>query len=139
VKDGFVADSSVGVAWAIYSQANEGTTRLLNQIAEGRPFFVPVLWTFELSNTLLSLLRRRRIRRDEYEIARATLNLLPAQIDDEGPRFGFTKILDLAAKHELSTYDAAYLELAIRRGLPLASRDAALNKAAQKSGVALAL
>ena len=56
-------------------------------------------------------------------------------VDDEGPRFALTEITDLAQKHGLSVYDAAYLELAIRKRLPLASRDAALNKAARLSGV----
>jgi len=56
-------------------------------------------------------------------------------VDDEGARLALGETSKLAAKHELSVYDAAYLELALRRSVPLASRDTALNKAARRAGV----
>jgi predicted nucleic acid-binding protein len=66
------------------------------------------------------------------------LNLNPV-VDEEGPRAALGRVSELAAEHNLSVYDAAYLELALRRGLPLASRDAGLNRAAQRCGVKVLL
>jgi predicted nucleic acid-binding protein len=90
---------------------------------------------FEVANSLLVLMRRRRISREEYTRARHDLTDLRPVVDDEGPHRAFGETMDLADKHALSVYDATYLELAIRKGLPLASRDRALNKAAKVAGV----
>jgi predicted nucleic acid-binding protein len=90
---------------------------------------------FEVANSLLVLMRRRRISREEYTRARHDLADLRPTVDDEGPHRAFGEVLDLAYKHALSVYDAFYLELALRRGLLLASRDGALNRAARRSGV----
>jgi predicted nucleic acid-binding protein len=96
---------------------------------------VPVLWMFEVANALLALRRRQRIQRDEYD--QALLDLVDSRplVDDESPLRALDAISKLAEKHALSVYDAVYLELALRRNLPLASRDAALNKAAKNAGV----
>ena len=61
MSEGFVADSSVGVAWAAHSQASEATDQLLEKVAAGQPLVVPTLWPFEVANSLLVLLRRKRI------------------------------------------------------------------------------
>ncbi|MEK7405017.1 MAG: type II toxin-antitoxin system VapC family toxin [Acidobacteriota bacterium] len=135
MSDGFVADSSIGVAWAVMSQSSEATGHLLSEVASGTPLVVPVLWGFEVANALLVLTRRKRIETGQYARARRALSRLNPTVDEEGPRVALGRIADLAEEHALSVYDAAYLELAIRRGLPLASRDADLNKAAQASGV----
>lgn len=136
MKDGFVADSSVGIAWAVLSQSSAATDGLLEQIAAGTPFVVPVLWTFELANALIVMLRRKRIDNNDHLRARRALSALTPVLDDEGPRLALDRIATLAEQHRLSVYDATYLELAIRRGLPLASRDADLNRAAKNYGVA---
>jgi predicted nucleic acid-binding protein len=139
VRDGFVADSSVGVAWAVLSQSSQITEHLLNDVASGRPFIVPVLWMFEVANSLLVLMRRKRIEPEQCVRARRALSHLNPLVDEEGPRAAWGKISHLAEEHELSVYDAAYLELALRRNLPLASRDAALNKAARRCDVRVLL
>lgn len=131
MSDGFVADCSVGVSWATLSQSSTVTDRLLEDVESGIPFIVPVLWMFEVANTLLVLTRRKRIDHKEFSRARNFLVRLTPVVDDAGPRFALSGISDLAEKHALTIYDATYLELAVRRGLPLASRDAALNKAAR--------
>ena len=79
---------------------------------------------------ILVLLRRRRITRDEYDGSRRWLLSLNPVVDDEGHRAALSIVSDLADEHRLTLYDAVYLELAIRRRLPLASRDAPLNRAA---------
>lgn len=139
MSNAFVADSSVGVAWAVLSQSDEAIEDLLNDVASGTPFVVPVLWMFEVANALLVLRRRRRIESEQYARARRALSRLTPTVDDEGPRGALGRVSDLAEKHALSVYDAAYLELATRRGLPLASRDADLNRAAKRCGVMMLL
>lgn len=108
---------------------------LLDELAAGASCYVPVLWMFEVENSLLVLRRRGRISHDDYARARRDLSDLRLLIDDEGPLRTLGPITDLAQKHSLTVYDATYLELALRKGLPLASRDAELNKAAKRSGV----
>ena len=117
------------------AQSSPAAERLLNDMESGRPFVVPCLWMFEVGNSLLVLKRRKRITPEQCGRARRALSLLRPVVDDEGPRLTLGRISDLAEEHALSVYDAAYLELALRRGLPLASRDAALNEAAGRCGV----
>ena len=74
--DGFVADSSVGVAWAVWSQSSRATEHLLDDVASGRPFVVPVLWMFEVANSLVVLMRRRRIEFEQCARARRALSRL---------------------------------------------------------------
>jgi predicted nucleic acid-binding protein len=135
MSNGFVADSSVGVAWAVLSQSTDATDRLLNDVASGTPFVVPVLWMFEVANALLALSRRKRIEPEQCARARRAISRLTPLIDEKGPQLAWSRIWDLADRHALSVYDAVYLELADRRGLPLATRDAELSKAAKLSGV----
>lgn len=135
MKDGFVADASVGVAWAVPAQSSKAAEDLLDEVASGVPFVTPVLWSFEVANALAVLARRKRIQAEQAARALRALGRLNPTLDEEGPRLAFGKIATLAAEHGLSVYDAAYLELAVRRRLPLASRDAALNKAARLCGV----
>jgi predicted nucleic acid-binding protein len=138
-NEGFVVDASVGVSWAVPSHSSPGAEALLEEVAAGKPFAVPGLWMFEVANALLVLTRRRKILPQQCARARAALNRLHPAIDDEGPRLALQRIWELADKFSLSIYDAVYLELAQRKALPLASRDAALRKAAAKSGVAILL
>jgi predicted nucleic acid-binding protein len=135
LTDTFVADSSVAIAWAVPSQATEGSVGLLDDVLTGVSFVVPVLWTFEVANSLLALRRRRVIQEEQYQRARRDLAELESIVDEEGPRLALEKISSIAQEYSLSVYDAVYLELALRRGLPLATRDAALNKAAKSAGV----
>jgi predicted nucleic acid-binding protein len=139
MSEGFVADSSVGVAWAVHSQASAATDELLDRVATGTPLVVPTLWPFEVANSLLVLLRRKKLLAAERDRAIAALARLPLVVDDDGPRLALGRISEMAAEHGLSVYDATYLELAARRKLPLASRDQALRKAAQGCHVKLLL
>jgi predicted nucleic acid-binding protein len=139
VSPAFVADSSVGVAWAVLSQSSPAAERLLDEVASGRPFVVPALWPFEVANSLVVLMRRKRITAEQCARARRALSHLRPVVDDEGPRTALGRVSDVAEENGLSVYDAAYLELALRRGLPLASRDADLNRAAKLRGLATLL
>lgn len=130
----FVVDSSVAIAWAVPSQGSSTVFDLLESIA-AYPIVVPMLWAFEVANVLLVLLRRRVIADDQYERARNSIARLNSDVDEMGPQLALGEISGLARAYSLSVYDAVYLELALRRGLPLATRDAALNKAAKALGV----
>ena len=105
----------------------------------GTPFVVPVLWLFEVANALLMLVRRKRMPLDEFARIQLELDALRPLVDDEGPHLVWSEITALAERFGLTVYDAAYLELAMRRGLPLASRDTELNEAARLCGVSTLL
>ena len=139
MNGGFVADSSVEVAWAALSQSSPSCDQLLTEVSAGRPFVVPGLWMIEVGNALLVLRRRKRITPGQYKRARRAVGLLAPSLDEEGPRLALGRISDLAEQYGLSLYEAVYLEVALRRGLPLASRDASLNKAAGRCGVEVLL
>jgi predicted nucleic acid-binding protein len=135
VSAAFVADASVAVSWSIASQSSALTDRLLDDVAAGCVVAVPPLWPYEVANSLVFLFRRRRIQKEDYAAARSLLSKLSVSIDEEGPRLAGIRVADLALEHGLTVYDAAYLELAVRKNLPLASRDGDLNRAALRCGV----
>jgi predicted nucleic acid-binding protein len=132
-------DASVGVSWAVPSQSSAAAEALLEEVAAGKPFVVPGLWMFEVANALLVLTRRKKIQPRQCARARGALSRLHPVIDDDGPRVALQRIWELADESSLSIYGAVYLELAQRKGLPLASRDTHLRGAAVKCGVAILL
>ena len=138
-NSGFVVDASVGVSWAVPSQSSSAAEALLEEVASGKPFVVPGLWMFEVANALLVLTRRKKIQPLQCVRARTALSLLHPEIDEHGPRVALRRIWELADEFSLSIYDAVYLELAQRKGLPLASRDAGLRVAAAKCGIPILL
>lgn len=99
---GFVADSSVGVAWAVTSQSSASTDRLLDQVADGTPFCIPLLWMFEVANALVVLARRKRLEPEQALRARRALSRLTPLIDEEGPRAAWAGTSDLAEQYGLS-------------------------------------
>lgn len=131
----FVVDASVGFAWVYPGQATPETDDLLNTVADGAEVVVPALWFLEMANVLLIAQRRQRLTAAQRKIALGTLAAMQITMDDEGGRNAFDKISDLAEKYGLTIYDATYLELALRRSLPLASRDEALRNAAKRNGI----
>lgn len=110
---------------------------MLDCLAAGDSLVVPALWPLELANALTVLRRRRKLTPDEARTAIEIISQLPVIIDHDAAAVAFTQLVDLASEHELTIYDAAYIELARRRQLPLASKDVKLKEAATRSGVAL--
>lgn len=137
MREPFVADSSIGVAWSAATQGSPVTDQLLDDVALGRSFVVPSLWFLEVANTLLKLERNHRIPPGHRRKALAELAALSPQVDDAPAVSAFNTVSDVAEKYGLSVYDAAFLELALRRGVPLASRDQPLIEAARKAGVSI--
>ena len=132
---GSVVDASVSAAWFLPDEANPFTEAVLQATATAN-VWVPALWLLEIGNLLLGAQRRKRIddaKRRELVAAAAALRL---RVDREP--VSMIDLDALAARHKLTTYDAAYLELALRRGLPLATQDAALLAAMAAAGVAAA-
>ena len=110
---------------------------MLDRLVAGDSLVVPALWPLEVANALTILRRRRKLTPDEARSAIEIIRELPAVIDHEVAAIAFTRLFDLASEHDLTIYDASYVELAARRQLPLASNDAQMKQAAIRSGVDL--
>jgi predicted nucleic acid-binding protein len=135
LNEAFVVDASVSAAWFLPDEATPYTEAALQATAEV-DVWVPALWSLEVGNLFLSAQRRRRIndaKRRELVIAAAGLRL---RVDREA--VSMIELDELASALSLSAYDAAYLELALRRKLHMATLDQALRKAMGKAGVELA-
>lgn len=133
----FVIDASIGLAWVHPSQTTAGSHALLTEVETGAKVSVPGIWFAETANALLVLERRKKLTRAERIEALARLGALDVSADDEGHRLMFGRVSELATEHGLSVYDAAYLELAARQHIPLASNDAPLKAAATRCSVKL--
>ena len=136
MTEAFVVDASIGFAW-VYPNQSSGETEKLLDLVESGSAIVPSLWFLEVANGLLAAQRRKLLTASERRQALERLLALTFTTDEEAGRAAIRKTSDLAEKHGLSVYDAAYLEIALRRKLPLGSRDEALRKAAKRSGVTL--
>lgn len=133
----FVADASVAVAWVHPAQATSQTEAMLDAIADGATLEVPSLWPLEVANALIVLVRRKKLREDERQVALGWLRGLRLRIDEQMASLAFARLSELAATHHLSVYDAAYLELAQRRALVLGCKDGPLRTAATTVGVSV--
>jgi predicted nucleic acid-binding protein len=133
-----VLDSSATLAWVLPGEATAATDALLAKVAE-HGAVVPSLWPVETANVLLHAERRRRITPAERLQAMDILNDLPIRIYNQSMIAIFGAATALAETQALTVYDACYLELAIRSGLPLGSLDRDLCQAAVRAGVPLAL
>ena len=133
----FIADASVAVGWVHPAQATRQTAAMLDAIAEGAMLEVPALWPLEVANALTVLVRGRKLTEDERRTGLGWFRGLRLRIDHEMASLAFSRLSELAAAHQLSVYDAAYLELAQRRKLVLGCQDGPLRKAAARAGVSL--
>ncbi|MBI5816422.1 MAG: type II toxin-antitoxin system VapC family toxin [Nitrospinae bacterium] len=124
------------MSWCFDDEEDSYADAVLESL-ENAEALVPAIWPLELGNVLLVGERKKRL--DAASVARflALLGGLPITVEQETPERTLNEIFSLARETGLSTYDASYLDLAMRLGLPLATQDAALMKAAKKSGVPL--
>jgi predicted nucleic acid-binding protein len=131
----FILDCSVMMAWYFKDEANAYANTVRRALSAARAV-VPALWPLEVANILV--LGERRGRSTEADATKWLnyLQMLPIHVDDETPARAWSDILHVARSYDLSAYDAAYLELAIRLGLPLASLDDKLKATAASAGVA---
>lgn len=134
-----VVDASVAIAWCLQDEATADTDEILDALVQGMEAYVPALWPFEVANALLVAERRRRITVAQVTSMLQRIALLPINIENAQLPQAFSSVLAAARQEGLSEYDAAYFELALRRGLPLATLDDALRRAARKAGIRLVL
>jgi predicted nucleic acid-binding protein len=132
-----VLDASVAVAWCFADESTAYTEGVLDLLAAGAEALTASLWPFEVANALLMGERRKRISVAQVTIVLQRISLLPISIDPIRPDTAFGQILSVARQEQLTEYDAAYLELALREGLPLATLDNGLRRAARNAGINL--
>ena len=129
-----VVDASVTLAWCFPDEASAYADRVLVAL-KGQTLVVPAVWGLEVANALVVGERRKRLK--QPEILRFVALLAGLAVLQDGAEFtgALNNVLPLARQYSLSAYDAAYLELAIRYGAPLATLDGDLQKAARRAGV----
>jgi predicted nucleic acid-binding protein len=133
----FVLDASVTLAWCFPDESTAYTEGVLDLLATGTEATAPALWPFEVANALLVAERRKRITTAQVAAVLQRITSLPISVDPIRMDRAFGQILSSARDEKLTAYDAAYLELAMREGLPLATLDDELRQAARSAGVAL--
>lgn len=131
----FVIDCSVVLSWYFADEADDYGNAVAVRLARSQAI-APSLWPLEVANALVMGERRKRSTVAQATAFLAHLVGLPIVLDDATPTHAWGTTLQLARTHHRSAYDAAYLELALRRGLPLATLDGPLAKAAAKTGIA---
>jgi predicted nucleic acid-binding protein len=130
----FVVDNSVALTWCFEDERTPATAALLEQVGESGAQ-APMLWPLEALNGLLVAERRGRLDASQRQRLAGFLRALPITLDVDTASQAWTETARLAGRFGLSAYDAAYLELAQRRDLPLASLDRALRAAATVLGL----
>ena len=133
---GFVIDASSVLSWCFEDEGGPEADALIDKAA-AQGAAVPALWSLEVANGLVMGERRGRIKPADSAAFVALIEELPIVADQATGSRALHETLSLAREHGLTAYDAAYLELAMRRGLPLATGDQSLRAAAQRAGVAL--
>ncbi len=131
-----VLDSSATLAW-IYGDETTDAIRAVFEAVADNGAVVPALWRLEVGNSLTVAMRRNRIDAELRRAALADLALLDIATDPHTDGHVWSDTLHLADRFRLTLYDAAYLELAQRRGLPLATLDAELRSAGDALGIPL--
>jgi len=129
-----VLDASIALSWCFKNEATAVGDRVLERLV-AETASVPAIWHLEIANVLALSERRGRITRANSSEFIALLETLDIAIDEETSSRALGQVLDLARAERLTAYDAAYLELAMRLGIMLASKDADLCDAAERLGV----
>ena len=132
----FVLDSSVALGWVYIDERTPAALALFDRVVQAGAW-VPSIWHLEIANILQLSVRRGRVNATFRDQSLADLVRLNIAVDAETHVFAWTATLALADRFRLTLYDACYLELAQRRGLPLATLDQDLRAAGQALGVEL--
>lgn len=132
----FVLDNTVTMAWCFTEEATEFTKTLLSRLSNlTDSAVVPALWLYEVANVVELAVRKGRMPGEKGLAFLESLADLPIEVENPSRRQVFVAVRTLAGQHQLTAYDAAYLELAIRHNLPIASLDRALSRAALAAGL----
>jgi predicted nucleic acid-binding protein len=133
----FIPDASVSLGWCFSDEATAYTESLLDRLIAGEEAAVPSHWPLEILNGIIQAKRKGRVTEQATLKFIASLTSFQIVVDAEHGVLQLAAIRDLAERHRLTSYDAAYLELSIRLRSPLATLDAALRRAAEAEGVQL--
>ncbi len=131
-----VLDSSATLAWIFADETTDAIRELFDAVAD-HGAFVPSLWRLEIANSLTGAMRRGRIDPEFRRAALADLAFLEISVDDRTDSNAWGVTLDFADRFRLTVYDAAYVELAVRRGIPLATLDMDIRAAGAALGLSL--
>jgi predicted nucleic acid-binding protein len=132
----FVLDASIAMAWLFADKGTSQTETLLDRLG-AEEAAVPALWPYEIANVLVVAERRQRIAEAQGRHFTRLLSDLPIRVVEAGSATQWDGAMSAATRYGLTVYDAAYLDLAMREGLSLATQDKALRAAAEQSGVTL--
>lgn len=132
----FIIDSSITMAWCFLEEQTEATTEVRNRL-DGEAAAAPAILLLEVTNVLFQAEKRGRITPSLASDFIEVLQKMKLEVDYDGAARCFEHVLPLCRRHGLTAYDAAYLELAIRTGLPLATLDGRLRSAASEHGIKL--
>jgi len=133
----FVADCSTVLSWFFEDEESRPANSCLDLLADGRAY-APAILTLEVANVLQAAEIRGRVSRVQALLLITRLNQLPITIDSETTTLSSIEtLLSVAKDYQLSAYDAAYLELALRKLMPLATCDRKLSEAARQAGITL--
>ena len=133
----FVVDASVALCWYFEDQKTAYTEAVFECLARGDEALVPAIWPLEVVNSLVVGVRHHGISAAQLETFVRDLRDLPVEVDFQGVERAYSSIVRLSRQYQLSSYDAAYLDLALVEGLPLATLDKNLLAAAKRAGVEL--
>ncbi len=131
-------DASITLTWFLEDEPSPSSAADVLRRLETDTAIVPALWALELANALVVAERKQQLTEAATARVLSLVRALPIEVDETPSRDTLATIVGLARGHRLSAYDAAYLELAIRLGVPLATVDRRLGEAAQRAGVSLA-
>lgn len=135
----FVLDASVALSIIFEDEFSSYSDAVAETMKRGRAV-VPIVWPLEIANAILTAVRRGRIPGTDAQLLIGTMDRLSVDIDRGiAPEFLTRATLTLGIAHRVSAYDASYLELAMRRGLPLATQDERLRRAAGAAGIDILL
>ena len=130
----FVVDNSVVMSWCFRDETNRYADSVLDKLTDASAV-VPSIWPLEVVNVLLVAERQKRLSESDSARFLTLLSQLPIVVEYERPEMMMKELLALARVNDLSSYDASYLDLAMRKGIPIATLDNKLIKAARRIAV----
>lgn len=130
-KRGLSLDASVALSWCFLDEKSSASDLALDLVSQGSEAFVPSIWPYEVANALAVAERKKRISQPDAALFLEQLQSLNVVVEEGSRSRIFSAVLPIAREYHLSVYDASYLELALRRGLTLATLDHDLKKAAK--------
>jgi predicted nucleic acid-binding protein len=136
LMDNFVVDNSVVMSWCFIDEESVYADSVLESLKTAQAL-VPAIWPLEVGNVLLVAERKKRLSEADSIRFLELINNLPISVNQEPPGRMTKEIISLAREQNLSTYDASYLDLAMRKGIPIATLDKEIKKASKRCNVQL--